>query len=109
MIHTCLQVTVSATSREEADRIIRTAVEGRLAACGQLVGPVSSTYWWHGRVERAEEWLCLFKTTQDRFPDLRRHVLSLHSNRIPEIAATAIVTGAIDYLEWILTETASRP
>lgn len=109
MIDTCLQVTVSATSREEAERIIRTAVEGRLAACGQLVGPVSSTYWWQDRVQQAEEWLCLFKTTKERWPDLRRHVFSMHSNQVPEIVAVAIETGAIDYLEWVLMETTPRP
>jgi len=109
VIHTCLQVTVSATSHEEADRIIRTAVEARLAACGQLLGPVSSTYWWQGRVERAEEWLCLLKTTQSRFPDLRRHIFKTHSNQVPEVVATAIVEGSIDYLEWVLVETTPRP
>jgi periplasmic divalent cation tolerance protein len=102
-------VTVSATSREEAERIIGSAVEGRLAACGQLIGPVASTYWWQDRVERADEWLCLFKTTRARFPELRRHVLGMHSNQVPEIVATAIETGAIDYLEWVLSETTPRP
>lgn len=109
MTHECLQVTVSATSRAEADRIIQTAVEGRFAACGQLVGPVSSTYWWQDKVEHAEEWLCLLKTTRDRFPDLRRHIFSVHSQQVPEIVATAIVTGAIDYLDWVHIETTPRP
>ena len=103
----CLQVTVAATSREEADRITRTAVEDRLAACGQVIGPVTSTYRWEGKVERAEEWLCLLKTTRARFPELRRHVLRTHGYRVPEIIATAITAGAIDYLDWIRAETAA--
>jgi periplasmic divalent cation tolerance protein len=103
----CLQVTVAAASREEAERITSSAVELRLAACGQVIGPVTSTYRWEGKVERTEEWLCLLKTTRARFPELRRHVLRTHSYRIPEIIATAIATGAIDYLDWIRTETAS--
>lgn len=107
MTDDCLQVTVSAASREEAERITGSAVELRLAACGQVIGPVTSTFWWHGSVDRAEEWLCLFKTTRARFPELRRHVLRTHSYRIPEIIATAIAAGAIDYLDWIRTETAS--
>ena len=103
----CLQVSVSAASREEAERITGSAVEQRLAACGQVIGPVASTYRWEGKVEQAEEWLCLLKTTRDRFPELRRHVLRTHSYRVPEIIATAITVGAIDYLDWIRTETAS--
>ena len=102
----CLQVTVAAASREEAERITGSAVEQRLAACGQVLGPMRSTYRWEGRLERAEEWLCLFKTTRTRFPELQRHVLRAHSYRAPEIVATAITAGAIDYLDWIRAETA---
>lgn len=103
----CLQVSVAAASPEEAQRITGSAVEQRLAACGQVIGPVASTYRWEGKVERAEEWLCLLKTTRARFPELQRHILRTHSYRVPEIIATAITAGAIDYLDWIRAETAS--
>jgi periplasmic divalent cation tolerance protein len=103
----CLQVTVAAASREEAERITRSAVEQRLAACGQIVGPVASTYRWEGQVEQTEEWLCLLKTTRARFPELRRHVFRTHTYRAPEIIATVIADGSIDYLDWLRAETAS--
>ena len=101
----CLQVTVAAASREEADRITRTAVEERLAACGQVLGPITSTYRWEGQVERVEEWLCLFKTSRARYPDLERHIRLAHGYRTPEIAGTVIAEGSDDYLNWIRTET----
>lgn len=107
MTDDCLQVTVAAASREEAERITGSAVEQRLAACGQVIGPVASAYRWEGKVERAQEWLCLLKTTRARFPELQRHVLRTHSYRVPEIIATAITAGATDYLDWIRAETAS--
>ena len=107
MTDDCLQVTVAAASREEAERITGSAVEQRLAACGQVIGPVASTYRWEGKVERAEEWLILLKTTRARFPELQRHVLRPHSYRVPEIIPTAITAGATDYLDWIRAETAS--
>ena len=103
----CLQVSVAAASREEAERITRSAVEQGLAACGQVIGPVTSTYRWEGKVEQAEEWLCLLKTTRGRYPDLQRHAVGMHSYRNPEIIATAITAGAPDYLDWIRAETAS--
>ena len=107
MTDDCLQVTVAAASREEAERITGSAVEQRLAACGQVIGPVASTYRWEGTVERAEEWLCLLKTTRARFPELQRHVLRTHSYRVPEITATAITAGVTEYLDWIRVETAT--
>ena len=103
----CLQVTVAAASREEAERITGSAVERRLAACGQVIGPITSTFRWEGKVERAEEWLCLLKTTRTRYPELQQRILRTHSYRVPEITATAITVGATEYLDWIRAETAS--
>jgi periplasmic divalent cation tolerance protein len=101
----CLQVLVAAASREEADRLAGSVVEHRLAACAQVTGPVHSTFRWQGRVERAEEWLCLLKTTRQRYPDLERHLRGLHSYENPEIIATAITDASADYLDWLRAET----
>jgi periplasmic divalent cation tolerance protein len=102
----CLQVTVSASSREEADRIAGTAVEAGLAACGQVLGPVASVYRWEGRVERAQEWVCVLKTSRARYPALERHIRHAHSYRNPEIVGTTITAGSDLYLAWIRAETA---
>lgn len=107
MTDDCLQVTVVAASREEADRITESAVAGRLAACGQVIGPAASTFRWEGRVQRAEEWICVLKTTRGRYPELQRLVLRMHSYRNPEIIATALAAGSDDYLAWLRAETAS--
>jgi periplasmic divalent cation tolerance protein len=55
----CIQVTTTLPSRDAADRLAAQMVEDRLAACVQVVGPVSSTYRWEGRVETAQEWYCI--------------------------------------------------
>ncbi len=109
MTDDCLQVTVAASSREEADRLTGGAVEGRLAACGQVVGPVASTYRWEGRVQRAEEWLCILKTTRERYPALEQHLRGAHGYKNPEIIATAIAAGSDEYLRWLRTEMAPSP
>lgn len=107
MTDDCLQVTVAAASREEADRLTGSAVEGRLAACAQVIGPAGSTFRWEGRVQHAEEWLCILKTTRARYPDLERHLRGMHSYRNPEIIAIALAAGSDDYLAWLRAETAS--
>jgi periplasmic divalent cation tolerance protein len=104
----CVQVTVTAETREEAERLARSAVERRLAACAQVVGPIASTYWWNGAVDTAAEWQCLLKTTAARFEELRAHVEAEHSYDTPEIIATPIVAGSPAYLAWIAEETRPR-
>ena len=69
----------STSSREEAQKIAEALVEGRLAACVQIVGPMHSVYRWQGAVEKAEEFLLLMKTTVTSLPRLRNELKSLHS------------------------------
>ncbi|WP_435830573.1 divalent-cation tolerance protein CutA [Polymorphospora rubra] len=92
-------------SRTAADALARSAVEARVAACGQVMGPISSTYWWEGQVETAEEFYVVFKTTADRYPALEQHVRANHSYDVPELVATPITAGNPDYLAWVTTET----
>lgn len=101
----CLQVVTTTDAREEADWLARGAVEARLAACAQVVGPVTSTYWWEGAVQTSAEWQVVLKTTAARFDELRQHLAREHSYETPEIVATPIVAGSDGYLDWIRRET----
>src|SRR5688500_5362169 len=66
----CCQVTTTLPDSAAAERLALLLVEERLAACAQVLGPVSSTYRWQGATERASECYCHLKTTLDRFPAL---------------------------------------
>jgi periplasmic divalent cation tolerance protein len=97
----CRQVTTAIDSREAAERLAALLVEERLAACAQVIGPVTSVYRWEGRVERATEWLCLLKTTAGRLPALVARIRAEHPYQVPEIVAVPIVAGDPAYLAWI--------
>ncbi|WP_322761055.1 divalent-cation tolerance protein CutA [Frankia sp. Cr2] len=101
-----LQAMTSIDSSEAAERIGRLLVERRLAACFQVLGPIRSTYRWQGEIEQADEWLCLAKTTTERFAELAQEIAQAHPYETPEIIATPIVHGLGDYLDWITAETA---
>lgn len=100
-----VQVTTTTDSRSEAAELARSAVAERLAACAQLVGPVASTYWWEGEIESAEEWMVLFKTTDTCFDELASLITEVHSYDTPEIIATPVVAGSMDYLTWVSEQT----
>jgi periplasmic divalent cation tolerance protein len=97
----CVQVTTTWPDERAAQSMAARVVEERLAACAQVVGPVSSTYRWKGEVERTEEWYCHLKTTRNRLPTLEARILELHPNEVPEIIAVPILTGNPAYLRWI--------
>lgn len=74
-------------SRESAEACAQRAVEARLAACVNLLGPIQSIYRWEGQVERAEEHGAIFKTTAGSVEDLRTLILELHPYETPCLIA----------------------
>jgi periplasmic divalent cation tolerance protein len=93
----------------EARRIARKVVEGKRAACVNILSaPVESVYQWRGKVESAREFLLVIKTTKKRFAGLRRTILELHSYDVPEILALPVSAGSRTYLKWI-DESVGRP
>jgi periplasmic divalent cation tolerance protein len=100
-----VQVTITAPSAEEAAQLGRLAVEGRLAACAQVSGPITSTYRWEGEVTETTEWLCVLKTAAARVEALVAAVRGAHSYEVPEILVTPVVGGDPDYLKWVAAET----
>ena len=96
-----LQVLTTTDSEEEAERISGALVERRLAACVQVIGPISSRYRWQGKIETAREWVCVAKTEASRYPGVEAAIRELHSYDEPEIVATPIVAGSRGYLDWV--------
>lgn len=96
-----VQVMTTAGSEEEAGRIASLLVERKLAACVQVVGPITSRYRWQGKVEEEREWQCLAKTTAAAYERVEAAIREVHSYEEPEIIATPIVAGSAGYLAWI--------
>jgi periplasmic divalent cation tolerance protein len=99
------QVSTTTDSEEAANSLAASAVEARLAAFGQVVGPIRSRFWWEGKIDDAQEWLILFKTTADKADALQAHILANHSYDVPEVIRTPITGGNPAYLAWIGSET----
>jgi periplasmic divalent cation tolerance protein len=97
----CRQVTTTLPDREAARRLGTRLVEERLAACAQVLGPVSSVYRWQGEVETATEWYCHLKTTAARVSAMVSRIRALHPYETPEIIALPVAEGDPAYLRWI--------
>lgn len=100
-----VEVHSTTDSREEAERICAVVVEARLAACAQVSGPIRSTYWWQGKIEQADEYFLMMKTTRDKFDALAKMIRDNHSYEVPDIVAVSLADGISDYLRWISAET----
>jgi periplasmic divalent cation tolerance protein len=104
-----IQVITTTGTKQDASKVARALIEARLAACVQVVGPVTSRYWWKDEIEEAEEWLCLIKTTANLFERLEEAIRAAHPYDVPEILATPVVAGSADYLAWLRGEVRPAP
>ena len=94
-------VLTTAGSQQEAQKIAEALVEQRLAACVNIISGMHSVYRWQGKVEQADEWLLLIKTTESASAPLRDAITKLHSYEVPECIVLSIEDGTPAYLDWI--------
>lgn len=97
-------VFMTAPNREEAERLAEILVNGRLAACVQILPEITSFYHWLGKIERDTEVLILAKTTIDKFPEMEKVVRENHSYEVPEIIAVSAEAVSDSYLNWLINE-----
>ena len=100
----CIQVFTTTPAKEDAQKIARALVEKRLAACVQVLGPITSTYRWKGKIETSEEWLCLIKSRRELFDRLEAAICEIHPYEVPEILAVPVDQAGQSYLDWLLGE-----
>jgi periplasmic divalent cation tolerance protein len=99
------QVVTTVGDRSAAHGLARSAVDARLAACAQVGGPITSTYWWQGAIETADEYQVTFKTTAARYTELAEHIRAHHDYEVPEILCLPILDGNPAYLRWVSEQT----
>lgn len=96
---------VTAPAQDVAERLVGAVVEERLAACGNIVGGVTSIYRWEGDVQREAEVLIIFKTAAARADALARRIRELHPYDVPEILVVPVERGLEQYVNWVVTST----
>lgn len=97
-------ILVTASSLEEAKKIAAILLDKRKAACVNIVPQVHSSFWWQGKIDKAEESLLVIKTTASATQAVIDLVKANHSYTVPEIIALPIAGGNPAYLDWIKRE-----
>lgn len=101
-------VYVTAPGHDVAVALAEAVVGERLAACANILGPITSVYWWDGKLNRDGEVAMILKTTASHIPALTARIRQLHPYECPCIVAISLDGGNPDFLAWIAAETAAR-
>ncbi len=67
-------ILTTAPSADVAHQLAHALVDQRLAACVNVVGPVTSTYRWNDSVQQDSEFQLVVKTARSRIEDVRNAV-----------------------------------
>jgi periplasmic divalent cation tolerance protein len=100
-----VQLITTLETKEQALELAGAAVDARVAACVQIVGPITSVYRWQGKVERSEEFLCLLKAPLEGLDALTAFVRDRHPYDTPEITAVESLFVDDRYMAWATEET----
>jgi len=96
-------VLVLTTLGLDADAVgfARVLVEEHLAACVNVLPPMTSVYRWKGSVEQESERQVVIKTTRSRVDALAARLRKLHPYEVPEFLVIAVSDGSDAYLAWL--------
>lgn len=85
----------------------RRLVDERLAACMNLLGPITSIYRWQGAIEEAREVAALFKTTAGCAGAAAARIAELHPYATPAIVALRVDAAGTHapFSAWVAAET----
>ena len=99
--HSAIVVLTTTETPLQAAQLAQLLVETELAACVQILSPMTSIYRWQGKVERAAETLLLIKTLQEKYSALEAAIKTHHPYQTPEIIALPVAAGSTEYLAWL--------
>ena len=99
-----LLVLTNLPDQAKAEMLATALVEGRFAACVNILQPCRSIYRWKGAIEVANEVPLLIKTSEERYPALEAGLRSSHPYELPAIVALPVVQALPAFADWVITE-----
>ncbi len=94
-------VFVTAPDQAVALALIRTLLDERLIACGNMLPGMRSVYRWKDELCDEAEVQLVLKTTGDCWPALRDRIVAIHPYDCPEVLCIPVKAGHPEYLKWV--------
>ena len=92
---------MTAPGVEAAETVVRSLLDERVVACGNIVPGAVSLYRWKGSVHRDEEVVVILKTLRRLVPKVLERSRALHPYEVPELLVQEVVDGNPAYLDWV--------
>ncbi|MBU0529832.1 divalent-cation tolerance protein CutA [bacterium] len=94
-------ILTTVSSKEEGERIASKLVEGKLAACVNILPKMTSIYRWKNKINKDDEFLLLIKTAKYLEREVYDYIRDKHSYEVPEIITIDVKNIDKKYSEWL--------
>jgi periplasmic divalent cation tolerance protein len=92
-------VYTTVSSKREAEKLGELMVSKRFAACVNIF-PITSMYWWKGKLNKDKEFALLFKTTKNSASKLEKEIKKIHPYEVPCIVASQ-AKASKEFFGWL--------
>lgn len=103
-METVLIVTTTFERYEDAEHMAEQLLRRRLVACAQILGPITSRYWWKDEIVKAQEYQLVLKSDEHVYVDLEGAIRAGHPYETPEIVAVRSAHASEPYRLWLRGE-----
>jgi len=86
-------------SRKSASKIAKEMISRKVCACINII-KINSFYYWKGKIQYDNEYLCFFKTVSSA--KLKKELKKIHPYEVPEIIEVKIDSIDKEYLGWLI-------
>ena len=95
-------VYITCKDNQEAKKISDHLLNKKLAACTNIF-PITSAYWWKGKIENENEIVLLAKTLEKNYNKIKQEVKKIHSYETPCILKIKVEANE-SYCKWVKEE-----
>lgn len=85
---------------DEAKNIGGALLEAKLIVCARR-SPVSSSYWWEGKINHDDEVLLTMESLEDKFDEIEKIVTKLHSYKEYVLTAVSVIKTTPGVHAWL--------
>ena len=96
-------VYVTNPDMKTAKKISSYLLNKRLVACSNIM-PITSSYWWKGKIENSKEYACILKTRASNWEKLKKEIKKIHPYKTPCIIRIKAEANQ-EFQRWALQET----
>ncbi len=100
-----LLVMTTVAKKTDANKIAKTLLDQKMAACVSVLPAMESHYFWQDKICHDKEYLLLIKTLKSHYKKLEKILLEIHPYDCPEVLGIDSEKTSSAYAQWLKTAT----